>query len=103
VTDNDAQATPEAAGQETSDTWDGPRFVVLLYACLVGVAGVFGYVIGLARPADLNPQLFMVIDLPPTPLGMALYGSLTIATVLGVLLLLVRYVASEYDTPENRG
>ena len=83
--------------------WNGPRFVVLLYSCLVGVAAVFGYVIGLVRPADLNPQLFMVIDLPPTPLGMAIYGAITVGAILGVLLLLVRYVADEYDTAENRG
>lgn len=87
---------------ETSE-WQGPRFVLVLYGLLVAVAGVFGYVIGLARPEDLDPKLYMLIDLPPTAAGMALYGSLTIATFLGVLLLGVRYVAREYDTVENRG
>jgi hypothetical protein len=45
----------------------------------------------------------MLIDLPPYAFGMAVYGSLTIATILGVMLLGVRYVAREYDTVENRG
>lgn len=87
---------------ETSE-WQGPRFVLVLYGLLVAVAGVFGYVIGLARPDNLDPRLYMLIDLPPTPAGMALYGSLTIATILGVMLVGVRYVAREYDTVENRG
>jgi hypothetical protein len=78
--------------------WEGTRFVLLLYAALVGLSGVFGYVIGLIRPEDLDPRLFMLVDLPPTPFGMAIYGSLTVATVLGVLLLGVRYVADRYDT-----
>jgi hypothetical protein len=87
---------------ETSQ-WQGPRFVLLLYVLLVAVAGVFGYVIGLARPKNLDPKLYMLIDLPPNAFGMAVYGSLTIATILGVMLLGVRYVAREYDTVENRG
>jgi hypothetical protein len=95
VTDNDEQGA--------ANRWNGPRFVVVLYACLVALSGVFGYVIGLVQPADLNPELFMLVALPPTPLGMALYGAITIGTILGVLLLLVRYVANEYDTTENRG
>jgi hypothetical protein len=86
---------------EPTEKWDGPRFVVLLYTLLVLVTGVFGYVIGLIRPDDLNPQLFMVIDLPPTPFGMAIYGMVTIGLILGVLLLAVRYVAREYDTVEE--
>ena len=48
--------------------------------------------------AHLRGALSVYQDLPPTPLGMALYGVLTIAFVLGVLLLLVRYVADRYDT-----
>jgi hypothetical protein len=86
-----------------SSKWQGPRFVLLLYVLLVGVAGVFGYVIGLARPENLDPKLYMFIDLPPNAFGMALYGALTIATLLGVMLVGVRYVAREYDTVENRG
>lgn len=82
----------------TDDAWQGPRFVLLLYGALVALSGVFGYVIGLVRPEDLDPRLFMLVDLPPTPFGMAIYGSLTVAAILGVLLIAVRYVAAEYDT-----
>jgi ABC-type antimicrobial peptide transport system permease subunit len=88
--------------QEAS-RWQGERFVLILYAILVGLAGLFGYIIGLARPKNLDPRLFMIIDLPPNAFGMALYGAVTIGSILGVLLLGVRYVAREYDTVENRG
>jgi len=88
---------------ERARTWKGTRFVSLLYLALVALAGVFGYVIGLIRPADLNPRLFMLVELPPTPLGMALYGALTIGAVLGVLLVVVDYVAEEYDTVDDPG
>jgi hypothetical protein len=83
---------------ETTEKWDGPRFLVVLYTLLVLLTGVCGYVIGLIRPEDLNPQLFMLVDLPPTPVGMAVYGMVTVGLILGVLLLAVRYVAREYDT-----
>lgn len=82
--------------------WQGDRFVLVFYGLLVTIAGVFGYVIGLARIEDIDPRLFMLIQLPPTPLGMALYGSLTVGTILGVLLLLVRFVARRYDTADGR-
>lgn len=85
----------------TTEKWDGPRFVVVLYSLLVLLTGVFGYVIGLIRPADINPKLFMLVDLPPTPVGMAVYGMVTVGLILGVLLLGVRYVAREYDTAER--
>lgn len=82
----------------TGTEWQGKQFVLLFYGALVGVAAVFGYVLGLARIEDIDPQLFMLVDLPATPLGMAIYGAVTVGTILGVLLVLVRYVAEKYDT-----
>jgi ABC-type transport system involved in cytochrome c biogenesis permease subunit len=76
----------------------GNRVVLVVYLAIVAVAGVMGFVIGTIRPENLDPKFLAVVDLPPTPLGMALYGVLTIAFVLGVPLLLVRYVADRYDT-----
>jgi len=92
----DAEVTPEP--EADARVWGGKRFVVLVYAALVAVTGVFGYIIGLARPADLDPRLLGVIPLPPTPAGVALYGMLTVALVLGVLLAGVNYVSKRYDT-----
>jgi hypothetical protein len=81
-----------------TDAWQGRQFVLLLYVILVALTAVFGYIIGLVRPEDLDPQLFMVIDLPPTPVGMALYGALTVGVILGILLALVSYISREYGT-----
>ena len=76
----------------------GNRIVLVVYAVIVAVIGVMGFVIGAIRPQNLDPKLFAVVDLPPTPFGMALYGMVTIGAVLGVLLLLVKYVAERYDS-----
>ena len=77
--------------------WDGPRFVLLLYLLLVGVAGTAGFltatfVDGLERPAYL-----FLFEFPATQLGFAAYGALTIATVLGIPLLLVVLVSQNID------
>lgn len=71
----------------------GQKVVVRIYAAIVALAGVMGFVLGTIRPADLQPELFGVIDLPPTPLGVALYGAITVAVGLGALLGLVIYVS----------
>ena len=83
----------------TSDAsvWRGSRFVTALYLVIVALTGVFGFVIGAIRPENLDPELFTLVDLPPTPLGLALYGMVTVGLVLGALLLVVRYVGEEYD------
>ncbi|WP_236544750.1 DUF7520 family protein [Salinirussus salinus] len=100
--ESDPGANPETEPDSgaTSDpaVWGGKRFVILIYVALVAVTGVFGYIIGLARPENLDPRLLGVISLPPTPAGVALYGMLTVALVLGVLLLAVNYVSQRYDT-----
>ena len=56
-----------------------------------------GFVLGSIRPEDLQPELFGVIALPPTPFGVAVYGFVTIGVVLGVLLGLVIYVSGRID------
>nr|WP_245778625.1 hypothetical protein [Halomicrobium zhouii] len=55
-----------------------------------------GFVLGTISPADLEPELFGVVALPPTPLGVALYGIVTVGVGLGILLALVVYVSNRY-------
>lgn len=74
----------------------GRRLVATLYAIVVAIATFTGFVLGVIGPRDLDPVLFGFIDMPPTPLGMAAYGGITLATVLGVLLVGVMYVSNRY-------
>lgn len=74
----------------------GRRVVLLLYAVVVSIAGFTGFVLGYIGPRDLDPQLFGFIAMPPTPLGMAAYGAITLAVVLGAMLLLVVVVSERY-------
>ncbi|MDT3436431.1 cox cluster protein [Haloarcula sp. 1CSR25-25] len=75
----------------------GRKIVLRLYVAIVVLAGVMGFVLGSIRPEDLQPELFGVIALPPTPFGVAVYGFVTIGIVLGALLGLVIYVSERVD------
>ncbi|WP_123533177.1 DUF7520 family protein [Halosimplex salinum] len=74
----------------------GPRVVVAVYLAVLGVAGTMGALLGYVNPEGMDPELFFLIDLPATPLGMATFGVVTVGVGLGVLLLAVRYV-SRFD------
>jgi len=80
----------------------GQKVVVQLYVIIVALAGVMGFVLGTIRPADLQPALFGVIELPPTPFGVALYGVFTVGIGLGVLLGLVVYVSRRTEDAGGR-
>ena len=78
----------------------GRRFVLALYAVLVafaaGIGLLFSTVVGDPQP----PALFFLVELPPTALGFALYGGVTVAAVLGVPLLLVVHVSERVDAAD---
>ncbi|MFB6156570.1 MAG: cox cluster protein [Haloferacaceae archaeon] len=76
--------------------WRGPRLVLTLYAVLVTFAAVAGVLFSVVVDDPVPPRLFFVLTLPPTRLGFAVYGGVTIAAVLGVPLLLV-VLASRRD------
>jgi uncharacterized integral membrane protein len=78
------------------DRVPGRRVVLTVYLAIVGVAGLLGLVLGLVNPEGMDPELFFLVDLPPTPLGMVVFGTTTVGALLGVLLLAVHYV-SRYD------
>jgi len=75
----------------------GTRVILIIYAVVVAIATGTGYIIGAIAPAGLRPPSFLgVVEFPPTPVGMAAYGGLTLALLLGVLLAGVMYVSREY-------
>lgn len=74
----------------------GRRLVLVLYGIVVALATTMGFAIGIIAPRDMNPRLFGLVTLPPTPFGMAVYGAVTIAVGLGVLLGLVVIASRRY-------
>lgn len=66
---------------------------------VVAIAAGTGYFLGALQPKGLDPQLFGVVQFPPTPLGMAAYGAITLAVVLGVffggVVVVSRYYVDE--------
>ncbi|MGM0591918.1 MAG: DUF7520 family protein [Halobacteriota archaeon] len=72
-----------------STTVRGSRFVFLLYLGLVCFAGLAGAMVGIFVEGAESPAFLFLIPFPATPAGIAAYGALTVATVLGIPLLLV--------------
>jgi hypothetical protein len=73
--------------------------VLFLYLALVSVGGAAGYLTA-TFVDDLRPPAYLfLVEFPATQLGFTAYGALTIATVLGLPLLLVVYVSRHVDDP----
>jgi hypothetical protein len=89
--EDESTSEPESTGR------DGRRFVLLLYAALVGVATTAGLLTGTFVDGLEAPRFLFAIPFPATPLGFAAYGGLTLALVLGVPLALVIYVSQTID------
>ncbi|MFQ3292987.1 MAG: hypothetical protein ACI9PP_000360 [Halobacteriales archaeon] len=87
-----------------TNTTSGRRVVLIVYAAVIGIAGVMGAILGIILPeqkgvavATLGPVTF-----PITPATFALYGMLMMGVMLGVLLVLVQYV-SRFDEASRSG
>ncbi len=79
-------------GADASADLTGQQVVLILYVILVGIATLMGVVLSVILAEDLETvALYGFIEMEPTMLGMALYGAVTIGTVLGVPLLAIRY------------
>jgi ABC-type antimicrobial peptide transport system permease subunit len=90
VSENQAQA-------RSVTSHSGRAVVLFVYAVVVGIAGFTGFLLGTVGPSELRPvKLFFLIELPPTPVGLAVYGMGTIGLLLGVLLLGVRHASRRY-------
>lgn len=88
--------SPDGAGS----THTGRRVVLTIYVAVVILAGGMGSVVGLFLGGSLEPiSILWLVDIPPSPLGFALYGAVTVAVGLGVPLLLVSLVSRRLDDP----
>lgn len=70
----------------------GRRFVLAAYAAFVAFGGLLGFGLGFLFGSDLGATGVLGI-VPATPLGLAVYGAITMAVVLGAPLALVAYVS----------
>ncbi|WP_128477844.1 DUF7520 family protein [Halorussus pelagicus] len=87
-----------------SETFRGRSFVVGFYFLIVAITGAVGAVLGAVGPDDLSTvKLLFLVELEPTPLGLAVYGVVTVGLALGVLLGLVVLVSEVADAekPQN--
>ena len=77
--------------------YSGRTVVLVVYVAVVALAGGWGYLLGTLGIQDLQSvRLFFLIPLPPTPVGLAVYGIGTLGVGLGVLLLAIRFVSRRY-------
>lgn len=88
----DAESTFE--GIDAGEGLNGRRFVIGLYLALVAVTATMGAILSVVlTEVETSLTLFGFISLPPTALGFALYGGLTVAAILGVPLLAMFYIS----------
>lgn len=72
----------------------GRRVVLVMFVGVVTLVGFMGVLVAVFGPPTLRSvRLLGVVELPPTPAGLALYGAGTIATLLGGFLLAVSFVS----------
>lgn len=75
----------------------GRRLVLWLYAGLVAAAGLMGVLFSLVVEEPEPPALLFLFELPPSTVGFAVYGAVTIGIALGVPLALVVLVSARID------
>jgi uncharacterized integral membrane protein len=92
---------PTPRPSDVSEQFGGRWFVVALYGVVVAITGVVGAVLGAVGPESLTSvELLGLVELQPTPLGLAIYGVVTVGLILGVLLGLVAYVSRRFDAEQ---
>ena len=70
-----------------------------MYVGIVAMTGLLGTLVAVFGPENLRPvSLLGLVELSPTPLGLALYGMVTVGVVLGVLLAAVAVVSDRLET-----
>ncbi len=68
-----------------------------MYLIIVAFTGVAGYLTA-GVVGEINaPRFLFLIEFPATAFGLAAYGALTIAVVLGILLISVKVVSDRVD------
>ena len=85
-------------------TASGRRVILIIYAAVIGIAGVMGAILGVILPEQKGVAVAAMgpLSFPITPATFAVYGMITMAVMLGVLLGLVQFV-SRFDDASRTG
>lgn len=67
----------------------------------MALSGLLGVLFSVVVTDPEPPRLLFVLPLPPTPVGFAVYGAVSIALVLGVPLAGVVYVSRRIESVEG--
>jgi hypothetical protein len=77
--------------------------VLVLYVGLVAFSGLIGVLFSQVVSNPTPPRLLFLFPLPPTALGFAVYGAVSVAMVLGVPLagvIVVSRFVEDVDPPD---
>lgn len=86
------------ANKSGDRTRGGRRTVLALCLALTGVTATLGAILGYALPTQsgVEEMILLGIPVPVSPITLALYGAVTVGTVLLVAILVVEF-ASRFD------
>jgi polyferredoxin len=83
--------------QSSGERWTGRRVFLIVYLIAIFVAGGFGLMVGTRQPA--HPMSILgIVMFQDTPLGIALFGMVTVALILGSVFILVEVVSRRIDS-----
>lgn len=69
-----------------------------MYVSVTAFSALLGVLVAVFGPQDLRPvELLGLVTLQPSPLGLAIYGAVTVAVVLGVPLVAVAILSRRAD------
>lgn len=68
-----------------------------IYLIAIFVAGGFGLVIGTRQPAH-SISIVGIVIFHDTPLGIALFGMVTVALILGSIFIIIEIVSQHIDS-----
>ena len=71
-----------------------------MYVGVTALSAFLGVLVAVFGPAALEPvRILGLVVVQPTPLGLALYGGVTVAVILGVPLVAVAALSRRWDRP----
>lgn len=74
-----------------------------MYVAITVFSGLLGVLVAVFGPAALRPvSLLGIVVLQPSPFGLALYGAVTVAVVLGVPLVVIAVLSHRREATRRK-